>query len=215
MLRPSALLLMLLTLLLASCENTEETQRRQAAALLMSENSPPVVPQQGTDTQDPLDPAVEALLTSLALETAENQAGCRQRLKIAQRLVNELRFDEARKEAREALRLDPDSVAAQQLLNKIGFMLGDRRNEIALISDEWEGAAKVHRQVQVNELRSILEEGQQLLEAGKHAEASKQFQRVVELIRWMNEDQRLDENNRTQFALLEAEARRALQNSGR
>ena len=154
---------------------------------------------------DPLDPEVEEFLAQLSLEEQQRQAEARQRMALARRLTRDLEFLKARKEAQIAYRLHP-TAETRQLLDDIGLMLGDRRQEVAVLTRDWADGEKVRRQAHLNQLKTLLHQGEELLDQGQPKKAAENFQRVIFLIEWLNE-----ENTPLDTSELERKAKAALE----
>lgn len=133
-------------------------------------------------------PRAAKLIEDLLLEQDGKSAGARHALAIAKRLKNEGRYEAARKKAQEARILDPRNEDARELLDELGFMLGDRGHEIAMVAKELSEAEQVRRKVQVMDLNRWYAEGKKLLDDGKPDEAVKRFQRILDHIKWFKLD---------------------------
>lgn len=155
---------------------------------LVVETPPVDIPAETAKSEPPTDPRVAQLLEEMTVAREENVAGARHALKIARRHMGEARFADAREKAREAYRLDPSNDEARQLLDELGFMLGDRKHEIAIVAKELGEMEQVRRRVKAADLNRWYAEGNKLLAEGKPDEAAKLFQRIVDHIEWFKLD---------------------------
>lgn len=172
--------IVLVALLAASCRAGAPQQAEPPTAAA----TPPARPATAPTPQSSGDPKVDAFLEQLALETEDAATASRHALSVGRRLMNELRYTDARRKLRDAVRLDPTNDEARRLLLQVGFMQGDRTHEIQLVAEEMGDAERVRRSVQVSDLNRWMAAGRRLLDAGKADEAAQLFKRVLDHLEW-------------------------------
>lgn len=126
----------------------------------------------------------------------------------------EFDYERARRAFEEAYRVDPSNPEARIWLDKIYAILGIREGEIADAGRQF--AEKRLAQIKQNEveMQRLYNEGQQLFEKGRFADALDRFERVLEIIRWfpynidhgMTRDQTLGMIEKTKQKHAESEA---------
>ena len=93
------------------------------------------------------------LADELTLQQEQERAGSDAAVAAAKKALNELDFTKAETLLRRALQLNPANAVARQELDKVLFILGDRRGEIANVAREEAERELVRRQQAQVELR--------------------------------------------------------------
>lgn len=124
----------------------------------------------------------------LSLEDQERKALAQNYYLTGKNLFQQLRYREAANNLQRAVDLDADLAEARQLLDRAGWILGDRkaeyRDSVRTIVEERQ--ARIH-QARV-EMERLFTEGELLMERQRYEEAQQRFSRVLEAVRWFPYD---------------------------
>jgi tetratricopeptide (TPR) repeat protein len=125
------------------------------------------------EVQEPLpEDVLRRRAETLQLEQQKRAILVENHLELAREHLDALRFEEAEAEARAALSIDPDSVAAKDLLAKIGALLGRRPEEIETYRQEIERRWDLRVQSLRAEAEDAIQRGQDAMERGEFDRAA-------------------------------------------
>ncbi len=127
---------------------------------------------------------VDELIRDISLEGQERVKASQSATEAAQKLMNELRYVEAEEKLQEATRLDPTNQTAQQLLETVMLILGDRSGDIQDLRRRLVEEKNVRLQQDVFELERLYLAGRRSMDDGNYDKAITTFDQVLERIRW-------------------------------
>ncbi|MCI0650988.1 MAG: hypothetical protein L0Z55_03815 [Planctomycetes bacterium] len=126
----------------------------------------------------------EDLLREMSLTEQERKAAAAEALKLARKMMEELRYQEAEEKLESAARLDPSNEEVRKTLNDVKFILGDRGAEIRQFGIHAAEQEKVRQQQAEVELNRLFAEGLRAKDDQNYDEALRIFDQVVERVRW-------------------------------
>ena len=120
----------------------------------------------------------------LTEEAQRKRAASRAATAEAERLMKDLRYMEAEERLQQAIQLDPQNDEARDLLERTLLILGESRGEIqSTIRNEVE-RQKVRIQQDVVELERMYVDGRRKMDNNEFTQAIRNFEQVLERIRW-------------------------------
>ncbi|MGE4620314.1 MAG: hypothetical protein AAEJ04_10960 [Planctomycetota bacterium] len=151
------------------------------------------------------DGGVDELIRDISLEGQERAKASTTATEAAQKLMNELRYVEAEEKLQEATRLDSSNTKAQQMLETVMLILGDRSGDIQDLRRRLVEEKNVRLQQDVFELERLYLDGRRSMDDGDFDKAITIFDQVLERIRWFPFDFDLsDQANRARQSKTEA-----------
>ncbi|MEM7262197.1 MAG: hypothetical protein AAF488_09420 [Planctomycetota bacterium] len=123
------------------------------------------------------------LMRELTLEGRERQIASQAATREAEKLVSELRYQDAENKLEEALRLDPNNEKARELLDRVHFIVGDRAG-LQDVAREQAAQERVLRRQSILEMERMYLDGRREMEEGQYQDAIETFDRLLQRIEW-------------------------------
>ncbi|MCA8961691.1 MAG: hypothetical protein KDC38_14300 [Planctomycetes bacterium] len=123
------------------------------------------------------------LVREMGLAGQERLAASQAATREAERLVSELRYQDAQDKLEQALRLDPNNEKARELLDRVHFIVGDRSG-LQDVARQAASEERVARQQSILEMERMYLDGRREMEDGQYDDAVRTFDRLLERIAW-------------------------------
>ncbi len=178
--------LSLTVILLAGCATPVEmspTETPKASAPAKDVNPAPGDGFRAAAAGARMQDGADDLMNDLTLQGQERRVASQAATRAAEKLVTELRYQDAESRLEEALRLDPTNEKARELLNRVHFIVGDRAG-LQDVARAQASEERVLRQQSILEMERMFIDGRRLMDEGQNEDAVRTFDRLLERIEW-------------------------------
>lgn len=183
--------ILILILITTGCQTAAPTQKEESVV----KPTPVAEPQEESVTEQPVDPALQALemeaqnnlqnvSTGKSQSDQQQQAFIQHLVKTAQTKISEHDYKAAKSFLDQALQFDPTHTEANKLRNLVGTFLGEGSAQTTTVHDMYVNEVKVKIEQAKLEARNHYKEGVDAYNRQDYERAIREFESTLEIIQW-------------------------------